>query len=228
MKHCSWFLIALVVLVGCQKQHPVKIYVDPALNPTSIQKVAVLPFGTMLSNADDPDGVAPQTLEKYFLPQLDTRDDYNFLAPLSVQYAVDGLDMEDQFHKFIRSWPTERKADIPLFSALAERLGCDAFLVPVVELWQKDEADFQENTTPATYVGATITLLDAKTGAILFEASDENYLEGARTETGDRSVIRGASGTVKSDRGSQVYKAPDFDGVVEKVVLALVSSLPTR
>ena len=228
MKKYFWILTMLAVFLGCQKHHPIKVFVDPALNPTAIEKVAVFSFGSMLHQADDPDGVAPRMLEKYFMSQLDTRNDYNFIAPQSVMYAVRSLHQEDQFKKFLDEWPTERVPDMALLSALADRLGCDAFLIPVVDLWQKDEADYQENTTPATYVGVTITLLEAKNGSVIFEATDEDYLEGARTETGDRSVVRGGSGTIKSDRGARVHRAPDFDGVIQKVVLALVTSLPAR
>ena len=220
--------MVLAVLLGCQKQHPMKVYVDAALSPTAIEKVAVFSFGSMLHHADDPDGVAPEALEKYFMPQLDTRNDYNFIAPQSVLYAVQGLGQEEQLQQFIKSWPNEKKPDMTLLTALAERLDCDAFLVPVVDLWQKDEADVGENATPATYVGATISLLDAKTGSVLFEASDEDYMEGARTETGDRSVLRGGSGSVKSDMGARVHRAPEFEGVIQKVVTALVGSLPAR
>jgi hypothetical protein len=228
MTKYSWLWLVVVFLFGCQKQHPIKVIVDPALKPAAIEKVAVLSFGSMLHAADDPDGEAPMMLEKYFMPQLDTRNDYNFIAPQSVMYAVLSLDQQDQFDKFLANWPTEKVPNMALLSALAERLGCDAFLIPVVDVWQKDEADYQENSTPATYVGATISLVDAKNGTVLFEATDEDYLEGARTETSDRSVVRGGSGSVKSDRGARTHKAPEFDGVIQKVVLALVASLPAR
>src|SRR5262245_21089180 len=39
-----------------------------------------------------------------------------------------------------------------------------------------------ENATPATYVGATITVVSAKDGSMLFRCSDEDYIEGARSE----------------------------------------------
>ncbi len=221
------FFIA-VALIGCQAKHPRKVFVNPSLQPEAIEKVAVFSFTSVLHQADDPDQEAPTMLEKFFMPQLDTRDDYNFIGPRSVEYAINAEDLGEQTRKFLREWPMSKQPDTELLSKLAQRLDCDAFLIPVVDLWQKDEADFQENTTPATYVGATISLIDAKSGDVLFEASDEDYLEGARTETGDRTLVVGASGNVQSDFGAKTHKAPPFEGVVQKVVIALVSSLPVR
>jgi hypothetical protein len=221
-------MVLSVFILGCQKKHPVKVYTDPSLKPDAIEKVAVFPFSSLLHHAEDPDGEAPKMLEKFFMPELDTRDDYNFIAPNSVQYALQSLELEDQMNSFLKEWPTSKTPDMEILSVLADRLACDAFLIPVVDLWQKDEADYQENASSATYVGATITLVDAKSGSILFEASDEDYSESARTETSDRTVIRGGSGAVKSDFGDKVFKAPPFEGVVRKVVNALVSSIPAR
>lgn len=228
MNKIAWILLISVFVLGCQKKHPVRVYTDPSLKPDAIEKVAVFPFTTMLHHAEDPDGEAPQMMEKFFMPELDTRDDYNFVAPNSVKYALQSSKLNEEMDKFLRNWPTSKKPDMQILAAVRERLGCDAILIPRVDLWQKDEADYQENASSATYVGATITLLDAKSGAILFEASDEDYSESARTETSDRSVILGGSGTVKSDFGDKVFKAPPFEGVVRKVVGALVSSIPAR
>ena len=228
MKKVAWIFIVSLLFIGCQKKHPVKVYTDPSLKPDAIEKVAVFPFTSMLHHAEDPDGKAPKMMEKFFMPELDKRDDYNFIAPSSVKYALQSLELEDAVAKFLAEWPTSKTPDMEILSTIADRLACDAFLIPIVDLWQKDEADYQENASSATYVGATVTLIDAKSGVILFEASDEDYAESARTETGDRTIIRGGSGSVKSDFGGKVYKAPPFEGVVRKVVTALVSSIPAR
>ncbi|MFH1755760.1 MAG: hypothetical protein ABIA59_08670 [Candidatus Latescibacterota bacterium] len=228
MKRAVWIVAAIFLFVGCQKKHPVKVYANPAMQPDALEKVAVFHFSSMLHQGEDPNGEAPKMLEKFFMPELDKRDDYNFIAPSSVAYAIQSLNLEEKAEKFLKAWPTEKVPDMEILSALAERLACDAFLIPVVELWQKDEADLQENASSATYVGATITLLNASNGTVLFEATDENYAESARTETSDRTVIRGGSGGVKSDFGDKVYKAPPFEGVVQRVVTALVMSIPAR
>jgi hypothetical protein len=53
-------------------------------------------------------------------------------------------------------------------------------------------------------------------------------MEGARTDTGDRSLVTSASGAVYSDLGEKVYRAPPFEDVALKVAKALASSLPVR
>jgi hypothetical protein len=77
-------------------------------------------------------------------------------------------------------------------------------------------------------VGATITILAARDGKVLFQAIDEDYQEGARTETGDRSLVTSGSGAVYADLGARVHKAPPFDGVAAKVAKSLALSLPAR
>ncbi len=198
------------------------------MTPDAVEQVAVFSFTSLIHQADDPDGQAPRMLEEYFMPELDKRNDYKFIAPNSVAYAIQSEDLEERTKKFLNDWPISKQADSELLSKLAQRLNCDAFLIPVVDLWQKDEADYQENTTPATYVGATITIVSADNGTVLFEASDEDYIEGARTETDDRSIVRGGSGRVAADYSAKLYRAPPFDGVVQKVVAALALSLPAR
>ena len=56
---------------------------------------------------------------------------------------------------------------------------------------------------------------------------DENYVEGARSETSGRQVIR-SHGRVRADMGAKTYAAPEFDDVAPQVCEALVSSLPPR
>jgi len=135
---------------------------------------------------------------------------------------------EDRYSKFLRSFAVSRKPDLAFITDLAGQLQCDGFLIPVVDLWQKDEADITENSTPATYVGATITVLSARDGSVLFRAIDENYEEGARTETGDRSLVTSGSGAVYADLGAKTHRAPPFEDVAAKVAKSLAASLPAR
>jgi hypothetical protein len=134
---------------------------------------------------------------------------------------------QGRYDTFLRSFATTDKIDSAYLGELSSELQCDAVLIQVVDLWQKDEVDITENATPATYVGATVTII-AKDGTILFRATDENYLEGARTETADRSLVSSASGAVYSDLGAKVHKAPPYDDVAITVAKALASSLPAR
>jgi hypothetical protein len=226
-------LMGLAVLVSCRsQQHPVKVFVDPRFtdpnNVENVEKIAVLNFASSLHSTEDPDNLAPATMEKFLVPALETRADYRFIAPNTVEYAVGQNGWDERYKKFLRAFAVSGKPDLAFMADLAGQLQCDAFLIPVVDLWQKDEADITENTTPATYVGATITVLSAKDGTVLFRAVDEDYEEGARTETGDRSLVTSGSGAVYADLGAKVHRAPPFEDVAPKVARSLASSLPPR
>jgi hypothetical protein len=219
-------MVAVVMMSGCQKKHPVKVQVDPALDEQAA-KIAVFPFLSAIHEAEDPDGIASAIMEKYFSPALDARDDYTFISEGTVRYAIDGEGWMEEYANFVEEYPRTGKIDPEFFEPLANVLRTDAFLVPVVDLWQKDEVDYQENATPATYVGATITIFDRTGQKVLFLASDEDYIEGARSETSDRGVISTA-GRVRSDAGAKTHRAPPYDEVAIKVIEALVGSLPLR
>jgi len=232
-KRWTALVLAAIALTGCQK-HPLSVRVDPRFNKVvdgtfAIEKIAVFPFLSALYDADDPNGDAPAMMEQLFMPALDARRDYRFISPSLVRSAVEMSDLQAEFEAFTRTYPRSDKPDAKFLAALAQALQCDAFLVPVVDLWQKDEADYRENASSATYVGATVTVLDGrqKPGAVLFRAVDEDYLEGARTETTDRTVVRSA-GIVRADEGERLYKAPEFEAVAVKVAETLAGSLPAR
>jgi hypothetical protein len=166
-------------------------------------------------------------MEQILKAEIDTRKDYEFLSPGTVDYAVELEGMKEQYDKFLREYARAgADADKSFLITLGSTLKCDAFLVAVVDLWQKDEVDAQENSTPATYVGATLSILSKDGGKLLFRATDEDYMEGARSETASRSLVTGASGAVRSDLGAKVHRAPPFEEVAVKVVQALVASIP--
>jgi hypothetical protein len=226
------FSVCLLVS-GCKPQHPVSVDVTPAFNAEgengrrAVEKIAVLNFASALNHADDPDGTAPKTMTRYFVPALQSRGDYKFIAPGTVDYAVGKTSTPEAYEKFLRSFAMTDKVDMQFLAPLAAELQCDAFLIPVVDLWQKDEIDITETSTPATYVGATITVVSAKDGSVLLRCSDEDYVEGASAVADDRGVISTA-GTVRSDPGAKIFRAPPFDDVAPKVAAALVSGLPAR
>jgi hypothetical protein len=226
-------LVGLALLASCRgQQHPIEVFVDPRFtdpnNVENVEKIAVLACASSLHSTEDPDNVAPATVEKYLVPALDVRADYKFIAPNTVQYAVEQNGWDERYKKFLRAFAVSGKPDLAFMTDLAGQLQCDAFLLSVVDLWQKDEADITENSTPATYVGATITVLSATDGAVLFRAVDEDYEEGARTERDDRSLVTSSSGAIYADLGAKVHRAPPFEDVAAKVAKALATSLPSR
>jgi hypothetical protein len=223
------FITAIFALIlsalGCQKQHPMSVDIDPGMD--AAEKIAVFPFMSALHESVDPDGIATTMMEKHFAPALDGRNDYTFISSGTLTYAVDGQGWQDQYRKFVENYPRGGAIDEQFLTQLADVLKADGFLIPVVDVWQKDEVDYQENASPATYAGATITVVDPTGQKVLFRATDENYIEGARTETGDRGIVS-TGGRVRSDAGAKTHRAPPFEEVAILVVTALVESLPAR
>lgn len=226
MKRYFILLLILGAFVGCGKKHPVKVYVDPAMKEGSFSKIAVLHFTSTVHHSDDPDEEAPRLMDQLFLPELDTRQDYQFIAPKSVAYALEREGLSSDLDAFIETWKTEQHADTEFLVGLSRVLQVDAILIGVVDLWQKDEVDYRENASPATYVGATISVVGVEDGKVLFQASDEDFLETARSE--ERTVMTSGLGSVQNDPGARVYRAPEFEEVAVKVCRALVSSIPSR
>jgi len=227
-------LILAALVVACRKQHPVNVYVNPRFNETTeaaeqlVEKIAVMACASSLHHSDDPDNVAPRTMERFLVPALEERKDYKLISPNTVVYAIEKTSSREAYEKFLKAYAATDKPDMAFLGPLARELQCDAFLIPVVDLWQKDEVDITENSTPATYVGATITIVSAADGMTLFRATDEDYIEGARTETTDRSLVTSGSGAVYSDLGEKVHRAPPFEDVAANVARSLASSLPAR
>jgi hypothetical protein len=228
MKRVLLLLLIAGLFVACGKQHPLKVVVDPEFEAGNVEKIAVFPFASAVHSTDDPDRIAPRTLDEMFRTELGERNDYKWVAPNSVVYALQSEDLEDRGDKFIDDWRNHQKVDAEFLSIMAQILQVDAVLIGVVDLWQRDEVDILESATPTTYVGATVTILSANDGRVLFQASDEDFLEGARSEASDRNPVRSGSGQIYSDPRAGSYKAPDPRGVAVKVVKALVQSIPLR
>ena len=223
-------LTVLLVLMACagQKDHPISLEIDPAMEEGKAEKIAVFPFLSALHDAEDPDDLAPDLMDRHFKPLLDARTDYTFISSGTVSFAIEGHEtLEPQYIEFLDQYPRTGKIDPEFFAQLAELLNADAFLIPVVDLWQKDEVDYKETATPATYVGATVTVTDKTGQKVLFRAIDEDYIEGARSDPGDRGVVSSA-GRVRSDAGAKTHRAPPYEEVAIKVVTALVGSLPDQ
>lgn len=222
-----WLMVA-GLLWGCGKTHPVKVVVDPSFESGDASKIAVFPFSSTLHHTVDPDGVAPRTFDQLFRAELDKREDYQWISPTSVEYAIKREKLEEDYENFIETWEKKHQVDKEFLAKLGDALKIDGVLVGVVDMWQRDEVDVRETATPTTYVGATVTIFDVTDGKVLFEASDEDFLEGARSENRDQSIVRSGSGKVYKDAGGSAYQAPAPEEVAIKVVSALVSSIPAR
>jgi hypothetical protein len=228
MRRALLYLAIVVVMVGCGKTHPVKVEIDPAMEDGSVEKIAVFSFSSALHQTADPDRIAPRTFDQLFRQSLNEREDYQWVAPSSVDYVLESEGLTEDAEVFIDNWRKKHQSDAEFLKRLGTALQVDGIMIGVVETWQQDEVDVRETATPTTYVGATVTIFDANDGKVLFEASDEDFLEGARSENRDQQVTRSGSGKIYSDPGGSMYKAPPPEEVAIKVVQALVSSIPAR
>ena len=233
-KVTSWALCAaLVVLVGLsagcgKKTHPVKVVVDPSFQAGAVEKIAVFPFASALSPSADPNNLAPRTFDQFFRDELDKRSDYKWVSPSSVEYALESEGLKETAKTFVDDWRKNHQADAEFLAKMGKALQVDAVLIGVVELWQQDEVDARENAAAASYVGATVTIFSTKDGSVLFEATDEDMLEGIRGEDRDRNIVRSGSGQIYSDPSGALFKAPPLDEVALKVAQALAGSIPAR
>jgi hypothetical protein len=218
----------VALFVGCQKKHPLKVHIDPVMSEGTVEQIAVFPFASSLHSTDDPDGVAPRMMDQLFRQELDTRADYKFLSPASVEYALSGEGLDEEAKEFVDAWRKDKKINQQFLDRFASATQADALLIGVVDLWQKDEVDYRETSTPATYVGATITIISINDGKVLFEAIDEDFLEGALTEADSRGARTSGSGAVQADRSANMYQAPEYNEVAIKVARALALSIPRR
>ena len=220
---------AVILLAGCgKKMHPVKVFVDPAFSEGGADKIAVFPFSSAISATADPNQMAQKTFDDLFRTELDKRDDYKWMSPSSVEYVLQGGGMRQDADRFVDGWRSKRQVDAEFLKKIGTALQVDGVLIGVVDVWQQDQVDARENAVAASYVGATVTIFDVKDGHVLFEAADEDMLEGVRSEDRDKQIIRSGSGQIYSDPSAGLYKAPPLEEVAVKVAQALAASIPTR
>jgi hypothetical protein len=222
-------VVSVALFAGCgTKTHPVKLFVDESFSKGAIEKIAVFPFSSALNAASDPNRLAPTTFDQLFRTELDQRKDYKWIAPGSVEYVLNQEGLGTDAARFVDDWRKKREVDKEFLATIGKALQVDGVLIGVVDVWQQDEVDPRESTAPASYAGATVTVFDVKDGKVLFEATDEDRLEGVRSEGRNAQIVRSGSGQIYSDPTGAVYKAPPLDEVAIKVAQALARSIPTR
>jgi len=126
-KVMSWAPYALLVVLaglsaGCgQKTHPVKVVVDPSFQTGAVEKIAVFPFASALTPAADPNNLAPRTFDQFFRTELDKRNDYQWVAPTSVEYAIESEGLREDAEKFIDSWRKSHQVDAEFLAKMGKR-----------------------------------------------------------------------------------------------------------
>ncbi len=230
-KHMLVSALLIALCTGCKPAHPAKVLQDPAFEPNKVGGVLVTPFISSISNGEDPQRQSERIMNKTLLDLLTERVDYRFISPEQFRGAVARAGLGEKYVSFEQRWATKREIDKEFLQQLKVALNADVLLLPHVYLWHKDEADYREAATNSvTQVGATISFIDMGSGGVLWEASDENYMEAVRSE--DRNVVTsggidrrvgGVTGT-----GRDMYAAPPFESVAQLVLKALVDAMPKR
>jgi len=223
--------LVLVCSMGCKPAHPSKVVMDPSFEPNKVSGILLAPFISSIIEGEDPQRQSERIMNKILAELLSERGDYKFVSSEQFQGAVARGALGEKYAAFKEKWATKHEIDTEFLQQLKLELNVQTLLIPHVYLWHKDEADYREEATSSvTQVGATLTLVDMGSGAVLWEASDENYQEAVRSE--DRSVVTsggidrrvgGVTGT-----GKDMYAAPPFEGVAMMVLQSVVGALPPR
>ncbi|MCD6379993.1 hypothetical protein J7M07_06065 [bacterium] len=226
-------LIVVVFFFGCGITHPSSVIVDPEFNPNAVTRILVTPVISCVSETDDRDRLSELTTQRVLWENLNRMSDYVFLSQQNFYFALSKAKKTAEIKKFKRDWLEGKKAGAELLKLIGKYVDVDAILVPEIYLWHKDEADYREQgASSVTQVGMTIYLVNPLSGKILWEATDQDYLEAMRTE-GDRVLVQGAGGFDRriagiSETGVDMYGAPPFENVLTKVVGTLVKAFPFR
>lgn len=225
-------LISLFTLAGCKSQHPSRITVDPEFDASKLGSVLIAPIVSSVSEGEDPQRESERIMNQILIELISDRADYNFLSQEHFKLAIRREGLEEAYEAFQQDWITKHEVDPVFLSRLKGDLDISAILIPQVYLWNKDEADYrEEGTASSTSVGATLSLVDFGTGAIVWEAMDENYKESVRTE-GNRVQVdsggfnRRVAGVTST--GRDMYAAPPFEDVALLVMQILVDAIPER
>jgi PBP1b-binding outer membrane lipoprotein LpoB len=226
-------LPALLCLLwaGCKPAHPARIAMDPSFEPNKVNAVLVTPTISSIGEGEDPKRESESIVNASLLELLEQRTDYKFVSPEQFKMAVAKGKLGTDWAAFKESWASRHQMNKEFFQKLHLELATDAVLVPLVTLWNKDEADYREaSTSSVTQVGITLTLIDPTTGTILWEGADQNYKEAVRSE--DRTTVQqaGLDRRIqgKTELGRDMYAAPPYEDVASLVLKALVDALPRR
>jgi hypothetical protein len=155
-----------------------------------------------------------------------------FISPERFRMILRREKLSDAMDRWKTSWITKHELDAEILRAVHNNTEVDLLLVPLVYLWHKDEADYREEATASsTQVGMTLSLVDPASGRIMWEATDENFIESVRTEGGRiQSSVGGVDRRISgvTVMGKDMYAAPPFENTAVLVVEVLVGAIPGR
>ena len=205
---------------------------DPEFDMNQVGAILITPFVSSIQEGIDPDRESERITNRALLELIAQRADLKFLSTEHFKLAIRKADLDESYKKFKTDWMTKHEVDKAFLLALKGELDIDAILIPLVYLWNKDEVDYRESgAASSTTVGATLTLIDFDTGKVLWEATDQNYVEAVRSE-GNREQVSTAGITRRvsgvSVTGKDMYAAPPYEDVAILVLKVLVDAIPER
>jgi hypothetical protein len=228
-------VVLWLALAGCggsrqALEHPLTNRLDPAYGTRPLRVLAALPFGTDVSEDEDPDQMAAGMVESKFYPALNAATGYTLLPASEVRRALEQAGMQERLQRFYRKWITDQEdVDEEFLREVAAVMHADALVGGAVDLWHQDAVDLMDTGAARTHVGLLLGLFDGATGRWLWLGRDANFRDGVRYpgpgETNRRELERQLERTNLRTAGG-VYAPPDFSEVVELVVEALVGAFP--
>ena len=235
MQRERWFLSATLVLASCgghrtALEHPLTNELDPAFGQRPLRTLAALPFGTDVSEDEDPDQIAAGMVGAKFYPALDTATQYTLLGAGEVARALEAAGLSANLHAFYADWISDQEdVDEEFVRQVASLLKVDAVVGGAVDLWHQDEIDMTQVGAARTHVGFLVGLFDGMTGQRLWLGRDSQFRDGVRySGPGEENVAeleRQLERTNKRTLGG-VYAPPDYALVLEAAVEALVAAFP--
>lgn len=226
---CCAVGIAALAFSGCGSKgvtpKATTVFLDPEFASRSVETVALLPFANMTGEAD-----AEKILGAAIERQFAFRTDYEFMTVNRVQRKAQAAGMSADMESLRRQWMHQREFKTNLSRKLADELKVDAFMVGEITKWEEVDLRAEETGYPTTTVAARVYLMDARTGAKLWEATANKVVKGQywnpadQTITGyvdEAGIARGSGGTPV-----QVVEAPSIREVADEAAADIVTAMP--
>jgi hypothetical protein len=233
MRKALWLCCAIgigaLAFSGCGGQgvtpKATTVFLDPEYASKSITTVALLPFANASGEAD-----AEKIMGAAIEGQFVYRKDYEFMTANRVARKAQAAGMSADLESLRRQWVHQRQFKNDLARKLANELKIDAFMVGEITKWEEIDLRAEETGYPTSAVSARVFLMEARTGAKLWEATADKVVKGQYWDPSEQSVTgyvdeagisRGSGGTPV-----QVVEAPSIREVAEEAATNIMMALP--
>lgn len=214
------------LLAGCAAReavHPLSSYVAPDFGNKGVKIIAFMPLA---------EREGAQSASEIVLPLIEARAQqkiaYIFLSQEEMAGRAMRAGNKDQYDRVVAVWKKGSEPAKDDIVSLAKGVGADAFLFGNVFLWSKEKVQPNVEGTSDTQVGIKLSLVSAKSGEKLWEASDEQVSKSARysPQSGIGTYVDEAGMVRQSSAGTGVPDAPPFEEVAARVLDAILRVLP--